>query len=151
MIIKHFHNLINEHHPLQGLFHALFLLHNKYRSEVILPSRFPVQAIELRKIFWQFCPPTGSMGTEYFLQLLSLISGADFTLTIGLYYKHIMIINDDSSVVNKWRVSRSDDTRVVIYNRNMFIIQATALSRELNFFFFFLKTRTILMQNQTHK
>jgi hypothetical protein len=45
--------------------------------------------------------PGGSMGTEYFLQLLSLISEADFTLTIGLYYKHITIINDDSSVVNK--------------------------------------------------
>ncbi len=41
----------------------------------------------------------------------------------GLYYKHITIINDDSSVVNKWRVSRSDDTTVIIYNRKMFIIQ----------------------------
>jgi hypothetical protein len=43
----------------------------------------------------------------------------------GLYYKHITIINDDCSIINKWRVSRSDDTRVVIYDCNMFMIQAT--------------------------
>ncbi len=43
----------------------------------------------------------------------------------GLYYKHITIINDNSSVFNKWQVSLTDNTRVIIYNRNMFIIQAT--------------------------
>jgi hypothetical protein len=43
----------------------------------------------------------------------------------GLYYKHITIVNDDSSVVNMWRVSLTDDTRVAVYDRNMFIIQAT--------------------------
>jgi hypothetical protein len=36
-----------------------------------------------------------------------------------------MIVNDDSSIINEWRVSLTDDTRVVIYDRNMFIIQAT--------------------------
>ncbi len=35
-------------------------------------------------------------------------------LTSGLYYKHITIVNDDSSVVNKWWVSLTDDTTVVI-------------------------------------
>ncbi len=44
------------------------------------------------------------------------------TGTCGLYFKHITIVNDDSSVVNK---RLTDDTRVVIYYRNMFIIQAT--------------------------
>ncbi len=43
----------------------------------------------------------------------------------GLYYIHITIVNDDCSIVNKWRVSLADDTRVVIYDRNVFIIQAT--------------------------
>ncbi len=43
----------------------------------------------------------------------------------GLYYKHIMIVNDDSSIINMSLKSLTDDTRVIIYDRNMFIIQAT--------------------------
>jgi hypothetical protein len=43
----------------------------------------------------------------------------------GLYYKHIMIVNDDFSVLNKWQVSLIDKARVIIYDNNMFIIQAT--------------------------
>ena len=35
------------------------------------------------------------------------------------------IINDDFRVVNKLEVSLTDDTRVFIYDRKMFIIQAT--------------------------
>jgi hypothetical protein len=53
------------------------------------------------------------------------------TTIIGLYYKHITIANDDSSIINKWQVSLTDDTRVVIYNRNMFIIQATGFDNQL--------------------
>ncbi len=45
--------------------------------------------------------------------------------TCGLYYKHITIINDDTSIVNKFEASLTDDARVVIYNRHMFIVQAT--------------------------
>ncbi len=44
---------------------------------------------------------------------------------IGLYYKPIMIVNDDSSIVNKLETSLIGDTGVVIYNRHMFIVQAT--------------------------
>jgi hypothetical protein len=36
------------------------------------------------------------------------------------------IVNDDSRVVNKLEVSLTDDARVVIYDRHMFIVQATA-------------------------
>ncbi len=43
----------------------------------------------------------------------------------GLYYKHIMIIIDDSSAVNKCEASLTDDARVIIYDRHMFIVQAT--------------------------
>ncbi len=43
----------------------------------------------------------------------------------GLYYKHITIIYDNSSVVNKFEVSLTDDARVVIYDHHMFIVQAT--------------------------
>jgi hypothetical protein len=42
----------------------------------------------------------------------------------GLYYKPIMIVNDDSTVVNKLETSLTDDARVSIYDRHMFIVQA---------------------------
>ncbi len=43
----------------------------------------------------------------------------------GLYYKHVTIINDDSSIVTKLETSLTDDARVIIYDRHMFIVQAT--------------------------
>jgi hypothetical protein len=46
----------------------------------------------------------------------------------GLYYKPITIINDDSSIVSKFEASLTDDARVVIYIRNIFIAQATGQS-----------------------
>jgi hypothetical protein len=49
-------------------------------------------------------------------------------LTCGLYYKPMTIINDDSRVINKIEASLTDDTRVIIYDRHMFIVQATSLS-----------------------
>jgi len=42
-----------------------------------------------------------------------------------LYYKHVTIVNDDSSIINKFEASLSDDARVVIYNHHMFIVQAS--------------------------
>jgi hypothetical protein len=46
--------------------------------------------------------------------------------TSGLYYKPMMIVNDNSRVVNKLEASLTDNTRVVIYDHHMFIVQATA-------------------------
>ncbi len=46
-------------------------------------------------------------------------------MTSGLYYKLMMIVNDNSRVVNKLEASLTDDTRVVIYDHYMFIVQAT--------------------------
>ncbi len=43
----------------------------------------------------------------------------------GLFYKHIRIIIDDSSIINKWRVSLTDAIRVVIYDHNVFIMKLT--------------------------
>ncbi len=48
----------------------------------------------------------------------------------GLYYKPITIINDDSSVINQLETSLTDDARVIIYNRLMFIVQAIELHSE---------------------
>ncbi len=45
----------------------------------------------------------------------------------GLYYKHVMIVNDDSSVVNKLEALLTGDARGVIHDCRMFIIQATGL------------------------
>jgi len=44
----------------------------------------------------------------------------------GLYYKHVTIVNDKSSIVNKWCFKLIDHVRVVSYDRNRFIMQATA-------------------------
>jgi hypothetical protein len=41
-------------------------------------------------------------------------------------YIQVTIVNDDSSVTLQIVASLSDDSRGVIYNRNMFIAQATA-------------------------
>ncbi len=45
--------------------------------------------------------------------------------TCGLYYKPMTIVNDDSRAVNKFEALLNDDARVVIYDRHMFILQAT--------------------------
>ncbi len=49
----------------------------------------------------------------------------------GLYYKAITIINDDSRVINKLEASLTDDSSVVIYDRHLFIVQATDATREM--------------------
>jgi hypothetical protein len=36
-----------------------------------------------------------------------------------------MIVNDDSSVVNKLETLLIDDARVIIYDHHMFVVQAT--------------------------
>ena len=37
-------------------------------------------------------------------------------------------VNDNSRVINKLETSLTDDARVVIYDRHMFIVQATEFS-----------------------
>ncbi len=49
----------------------------------------------------------------------------------GLYYKPITIINDNSMIIVKLEASLTDDTRVVIYNHYMFIVQATDVDYEV--------------------
>ncbi len=53
--------------------------------------------------------------------------GAPFRASL-LYYKPMMIVNDNSRVVNKLEASLTDDARVIIYDRHMFIVQATGLT-----------------------
>jgi len=60
-------------------------------------------------------------------QCLFLVSF--FSLISGLYYKHMTIVNDGSRVDNKLEASLTDNARVIIYDRHMFIAQATDLCR----------------------
>jgi len=59
-------------------------------------------------------------------------------MSCGLYYKPMMVINDNSRVVNKLEAWLTDDTRVIIYDHHMFIVQATELT-----FFYALKVKVI--------
>ncbi len=46
----------------------------------------------------------------------------------ALYCKHMVMLNDDSSIINKLGASLTDDARVIIYNHHVFIVQATILT-----------------------
>ena len=61
----------------------------------------------------------------FFSSLLTISHNKLECFFSGLYYKPIMIVNDDSSVVNKLETSIIDNARVIIYNRHMFIVQDT--------------------------
>jgi len=56
--------------------------------------------------------------------MLALSPSCNYYMS-GLYYKLMMIVNDDSRVINKLEASLTDDARIVIYNCHMFIIQST--------------------------
>ena len=43
----------------------------------------------------------------------------------GLYYKHITIVNDNTTIINKFEASLTDNARVIIYNHRICIVQAT--------------------------
>ncbi len=61
---------------------------------------------------------------------LSIINHAYRSLnddSSGLYYKPIMTINDESSIINKLEISLIDDARVVNYDCHMFIVKATGV------------------------
>ncbi len=46
-------------------------------------------------------------------------------MLIGLYYKHVMLVNYASGGINKLKASLNENARVVIYDRHIFIVQAT--------------------------
>ncbi len=50
----------------------------------------------------------------------------------GPCYNHVMIANDDTSIISKWSFKLIDDPRVIIYDRHRFIVQATDLRFEWN-------------------
>jgi hypothetical protein len=59
-------------------------------------------------------------------------------MSCGLYYKPMTVVNDNSRYINKLEASLTDDNRVVIYNRHMFIVPTTELT-----FLYALKVKVI--------
>ncbi len=49
-----------------------------------------------------------------------------FVLSCG-YYKHMTIVNDDSSVIIKWSFKLIDAARGIIYDHHMFIVRPTGV------------------------
>ncbi len=49
------------------------------------------------------------------------------------HYKLVTIVNDDSSITNKWSSKLIDNARVIFYDRNRFIIQATELHLQASY------------------
>jgi hypothetical protein len=47
--------------------------------------------------------------------------------TSGLYYKHMTIVNYASSIINKLEALLTEDTRVIIYDHHVFIVQPTGV------------------------
>jgi hypothetical protein len=50
---------------------------------------------------------------------------AERFLAFGLYYKPMTIVHDDFRAIHKLEASLTDDTRVIIYDHHMFIVQST--------------------------
>ncbi len=48
-------------------------------------------------------------------------------LICGLCYKHVTLVNDDSSIISKWSFKLIDAPRVIIYDRHRFIVLPTGL------------------------
>jgi hypothetical protein len=64
---------------------------------------------------------------ETFIVQASLTIVKIFLQNSGLYYKPMTIVNDDSRVITKLEASLTDNARVVIYDRHMFIVQPPGL------------------------
>jgi hypothetical protein len=85
---------------------------------MLLLRSYLVEVEETTSLSWQ------GTGLEYTVWLESNIASVDFPYS-GLYYKPMMIVNDDSTIINKLEASLTDDARVIIYDCHVFIVQAT--------------------------
>jgi hypothetical protein len=63
-----------------------------------------------------------------------------------MYYKPVTIVNENSRVISKLETSHIDYARVVIYDHNVFIVQATGLTLQYHNQLAFITTI-----NQDHK
>ncbi len=90
------------------------------KSFVQIFLTFAESKIKTNKNFWR------AAAVKPFTTVISRFCPSKSQIsTRGLYYKHVMIVNDDSSIVSKWSFKLIDGARVMIYDCNMFIIQTT--------------------------
>ncbi len=64
----------------------------------------------------------------YDAELIMAVKSFKSTDLIGLYYKQVMIVNEDSSINIKWSFKLIDNPWVVIYDHNRFITQTLGCS-----------------------
>ena len=98
----------------------------------------------IKKLFFKFCQiffefSLGLRTADFLFSICHISSNTMHRdiLSLGLLRslccKHIMIVNDSSSIINKWHpqfgAPLTDDAWVIIYDRNMFVIQATGGNR----------------------
>jgi hypothetical protein len=76
-------------------------------------------------LFWILSNKLDLNQETHFIIVWQTGSSSNSNITSGLYYKPMTIVNDDSVVVNKLEASLTDDARDIIYDRHMFIVQAT--------------------------
>ncbi len=69
-------------------------------------------------------------GTTHFQKCIQFLEYQNLLLLsdiCGQYYKHVTLVNDASSGIIKWSFKLTDAARGIIYDRHMFIIQATGV------------------------
>jgi hypothetical protein len=59
---------------------------------------------------------------HYFLSAIKKSRKMNVIDTSVVYYKHITIVNYDSSIINKFEASLTANARIVIYDCPMFIV-----------------------------
>jgi hypothetical protein len=64
----------------------------------------------------------------YDAELIMAVKSFKSTDLIGMYYKQVTIVNDDSSIISKLNFKLIDNPRVVIYDHNRFITQTLGCS-----------------------
>ncbi len=94
--------------------------------------------LKIRYLYTTNSKQASPFSESHWVYVLSLLISQPATLTVpsfmfearnfsGFYYKHMTIVNDDSSVINMWSFKLIDGPRVVTYNRHKFIMQATEM------------------------
>jgi hypothetical protein len=61
----------------------------------------------------------------HFHKILFAVIYSFWEMRSGLYYKHTTIVYYASSIVNELEALLTDDARVIIYDRHVFIVQVT--------------------------
>ncbi len=109
------------------------------RLTQLLPLRLKFSGWRSESSIWKFqsgttlattssCWPSTCAWSWWRWRISPEVGSTDSERISSLYYKHITIVDDDSSVVIKWSSKLIDAARRIIYDCHMLIVQATNLS-----------------------